>query len=481
MTQPPPVRVASAAAARIVQAALQPDCSAAELAKLAALDPQFALRVLSVVNSPAFALSNAVDDVGRAASLLGVRGLKNLALSLIVTEMVPSGEAGQVLFANSLRRALAARAIAKARKHREVDPFFTTGLFLETGLLVTGSKDLNLAGEIASSPAAFRLIRERAAGEPGHPVQGAELAKNYSLPQATIDAIAHHHDDACPEGDMASIAWCAERIAGVFEGGNVEAAKKLAHEAAEAIGLSADELAEIYATLPGQVALSAEAFQQEIAEQPDLDALAKDAARALTALNAQYEGVLRQLTALIDAKEALEQELRDANELLSMQATTDQLTSLPNKRAYTTALHRDLARAVREQEPLSLIVMDIDHFKSFNDTWGHAVGDDVLRKVGEVLGDSVRTGDFPARYGGEEFVVVLPHTGKHGARAVAERIRKRLEAAVVAHPDGDLSVTASFGIATTDGRIDADSLFVAADSALYDAKKTGRNRVCLAA
>jgi diguanylate cyclase (GGDEF)-like protein len=480
VTESPSVRVASAAAAQIVQAALHPDCSADELAKLAALDPQFALRVLSVVNSPAFALSNPVDDVARAASLLGVRGLKNLALSLIVSEMVPSGPAGKVLFANSLRRALAARAIAKAKRHRDVDPFFTTGLFLETGLLITSSKDLSLAGEIASSPAAFRLIRERAAGERGHPVQGADLAKSYSLPEATIAAIAHHHDEICPEGDMASIAWCAERIAGVFEG-NMEAAKKLAGEAAEALGLSKDALAEIYETLPGQVAASAEAFQQEIGEQPDLDALAKDAAWALTALTAQYEGVLRQLTALIDAKEALEQELRDANDLLSVQATTDALTALPNKRAYCAALHRDLARASREGHPLSLIVMDIDHFKTFNDTWGHAVGDDVLRKVGEVLKEAVRTGDFPARYGGEEFVVVLPHTGKHGARAVAERIRKSLEATAVLHPDGNLSVTASFGIATTDGRTDPNALFVAADSALYDAKKTGRNRVCLAA
>ena len=93
----------------------------------------------------------------------------------------------------------------------------------------------------------------------------------------------------------------------------------------------------------------------------------------------------------------------------------------------------------------------------------------------------MRTGDFPARYGGEEFVVVLPHTGKHGARAVAERIRQNLEAAAVPHPKGDLQVTASFGIATTDGHTDVDALFVAADSALYDAKKSGRNRVCLAA
>ncbi len=473
--------MASTAATRVVQAALDPECSAQELGELAASDPAFAIKVLSLANSPAFRLKSEVHDVRRAAALLGVRGLRNLALSLVVTDMAPPNELGAAILASSLRRALAARFIATELGHREVDPFFTAGLFLESGLLVSMTEDPAFTQEVVDTPASFRVVRERAAGVVDHPSRGRELAESYHLPSSTIKAIAHHHDEACPEGDTPAIAWLAERVAAIYEGGDISGSRAKVEAAAATIGLDESAIGRVIEQLPEAVSLAAAAFSRDVGEMRDYDALVADANRALVDLNAQYEGMVRQLQALIGQKESLEKELRETNERLAVQATTDELTGLPNKRALQVALHRDMAQARRENQTLSLVVIDIDHFKSFNDTWGHALGDEVLRVVGKTLKENVRTADLPARYGGEEFVIILPHTGKHSAKAVAERVRRALEETKVQGPSGPLHVTASFGIASSDGSDAPEELFVKADDALYQAKRSGRNRVCLAA
>jgi diguanylate cyclase (GGDEF)-like protein len=122
--------------------------------------------------------------------------------------------------------------------------------------------------------------------------------------------------------------------------------------------------------------------------------------------------------------------------------------------------------------PLSLILLDVDHFKSFNDTFGHPAGDDVLRQIASAMSGCCRTTDVPARIGGEEFAVLLPGTGTEGAEVLAERIRQAIEAG----PWPLRPVTASFGIATL-GPTGPQSLIEAADRALYQAKHTGRNRI----
>lgn len=473
-----------AVATKVIQMAVSEDCSPEELGKVVASDPALGLRVLAVVNSSAFMLPNRVSDVRQAVSLLGVRGLRNLALSLVVSDMAPVGEEGHLLLANSLRRALAAQAIAKAMGVRRVDPYFTAGLFLDVGLLSAARGDISYAAEIARGPAAFRVVRERAAGNPAHPAVGANLAREYNLPDETVEAIDKHHDDEVPEGELARACWLAERFAGVFEGGDLVGGKQRALEAAMELGIDEDDAEEIFATLPEQVRDAAGAFDRDVGEQPDLDALIEDANQSLVSMNQHYEQLVRQLQVLIDEKAALEQELRAANSRLSEQATTDELTGLPNKRALQQALTRDLARASREDSPLSLIVIDVDHFKKFNDTWGHTTGDEVLRCVGKLLLEEVRAGDVPARYGGEEFVVVLPNTPPEGAQIVGERIRAALEAMSVQGPQGMLKVTASFGIATVHGQgcqDQATNLFERADAALYEAKDGGRNQVRIAA
>ena len=197
----------------------------------------------------------------------------------------------------------------------------------------------------------------------------------------------------------------------------------------------------------------------------------------------EFDAREREVFVILLEKASLSIENITAHERVSEQAVTDELTGLANIRAFREAMEREAARAERFRHELSLIFMDLDDFKDINDAHGHLQGDEVLRLVGEILRTEPRAIDEAARYGGEEFLVALPETDSEGAVELAERIRARLEAAAVKSVDGGepVRVTASFGTATMPGAADdVRHLFEAADEALYEAKRQGKNRVVTA-
>lgn len=167
-----------------------------------------------------------------------------------------------------------------------------------------------------------------------------------------------------------------------------------------------------------------------------------------------------------------------AEKVLSELAATDALTGLANRRTLDQRLRLEWERAQRSGEPLALLMIDVDHFKAFNDRHGHQGGDEALRNVARVIGSNIRRpADLAARYGGEEFAVILPDTDSDGASVIAEHIRSAVEHLPPA--DGDaLSVTVSIGLSTWDKRSrgSLEELMLSADRALYDAKHSGRNR-----
>ena len=163
---------------------------------------------------------------------------------------------------------------------------------------------------------------------------------------------------------------------------------------------------------------------------------------------------------------------------VASQAATDSLTGLANRRTLDEELALEWRRAHRVGDSLAFVLLDLDDFKTVNDSHGHQAGDAVLRAVGEILGAGVRHVDLAGRYGGEEFALILPETDLPGALKLAERIRARLEATAVELPSGEsLHATASFGVAVNDGLTAAEQLVAAADEALYAAKAAGKNCV----
>lgn len=163
-------------------------------------------------------------------------------------------------------------------------------------------------------------------------------------------------------------------------------------------------------------------------------------------------------------------------------AVTDPLTGLYNRRYLLDHCNREFQRAARRGQAVSMVSLDVDHFKSFNDNYGHDAGDAVLKSVGDVLRETFRSDDIPCRLGGEEFVILLPDTPTEVAASRAEELRRKIEKMVVRHHDGVLpKVTVSVGVASyPEHGANADVILKAADDALYKAKRSGRNTVAIA-
>jgi diguanylate cyclase (GGDEF)-like protein len=177
--------------------------------------------------------------------------------------------------------------------------------------------------------------------------------------------------------------------------------------------------------------------------------------------------LVRRVRGMARDSAALARERADLMAMLAEVARTDDLTGLPNRRAWDEALERELARATREKTPLCIGLADLDRFKDYNDDHGHQAGDRLLKQIAALWAEELRTTDVLARYGGEEFSLALPGCDIDDASALAERLR-------AATPDGQ---TCSVGLVTWDGEEDAEQLFGRADKALYAAKAAGRDRI----
>jgi two-component system, cell cycle response regulator len=176
----------------------------------------------------------------------------------------------------------------------------------------------------------------------------------------------------------------------------------------------------------------------------------------------------------------LQDELREANKRLESLADTDGLTGLYNRRYFDALFEKELQRTARYKTPVGLVLLDIDHFKEVNDTFGHPMGDEVLRNVSRIVTSSVRETDSAARYGGEEIAIVFTQTTAQGVSDVTERLRQRLADFCHEYQGHTVQRTASFGLSVCEGKgatPTAKEMIDRADRALYRAKRTGRNRV----
>jgi len=223
------------------------------------------------------------------------------------------------------------------------------------------------------------------------------------------------------------------------------------------------------------------AAQQTAFDHEKAARLAKEEAlniqhRANEELEARVEARTLELKTTLD-------ELSIANDKLKDLSTIDGLTQVSNRRAFNDTLENEWRRCMRDQLTLSVLLLDADHFKQINDTFGHQSGDECLKHIAQTCVDNIRRpGDCAARYGGEEFAVILPNTPSHGAVAIAERIRSLVATRTVTHEGNNIPITVSIGIASVvpNRHAQPNSLVEAADKALYQAKEQGRNQVATA-
>ncbi|NND67567.1 MAG: GGDEF domain-containing protein, partial [Halioglobus sp.] len=249
------------------------------------------------------------------------------------------------------------------------------------------------------------------------------------------------------------------------------------------LGLSAEDIESILDEAHTTLDEAAANFGLNIEEARSVQEVLQEANIRLSLINLDHEQMNKELIKAKMELEAAAEELKQKNELLKELAEKDGLTQVYNNRYFQGVLDTEMSRCRRQGHNMSLVMMDIDHFKRFNDDYGHLAGDYVLTEFARVLGENLREYDLLARYGGEEFVVILPETSPEDALIVAEKLRKAVENGQFREGKDVYNVTASFGIAVftpeNEAETDKTSLIRHADEALYAAKKAGRNQVML--
>jgi two-component system, cell cycle response regulator len=189
----------------------------------------------------------------------------------------------------------------------------------------------------------------------------------------------------------------------------------------------------------------------------------------------------------IELRKETEESLRQSEELYRQLAITDPLTGIFNRRHFFQLANSELQRTCRYSHPLAVIMIDIDYFKRVNDTYGHAIGDQVLQELSSLISSALRSVDIFARYGGEEFIALLPETDLQAVSATAERLRRKVAESPFCNRQHHINITISIGVSALDLSVQLppsqlgtfDQLVNLADQALYEAKKGGRNRVCV--
>ncbi len=472
------------------------NASANDLAEVLQNDPAMTAKLLKVVNSSMFGLSREITSVKQAMNLLGWRTVRIMVLSFSLVEMMSSDEGGfdyESYWRQSLTTAVTARLIGKAAKSRCAEEAFVAGLLSNIGQLAAFQCAADVYQPVLeaareSEKPFFEIERELLGVT--YAQLGASLLDGWGLPESLCQAIGAHLGDGLDslenEADqIGHLVHAASALAGVFcrdvPPDQLDAAKA---SCMKETNVTQEALEEVLEGLDDAVRETASLLSIHVGQTCNYAQIQMEAMQHLTQLSMQAE-VERQ-TSQTKANEALQEadRLQQENQVIRKKATTDALTKLPNRAAFDEKLEEALANAKKTSDRVGLIMMDVDHFKKFNDTYGHQAGDEVLRVVGATIATITKGVAFPARYGGEEFAVILSGEAADSISLTAEHLRRHIEEKRIEFNGETFSVTASFGAARLQApaeTLTVEQVIEQADQMLYKAKENGRNRLELAA
>jgi diguanylate cyclase (GGDEF)-like protein len=471
-------------AMQVLELAQTADVDIAEIARIICKDPALSSKILRTVNSSFYGRSQNVSTISHALVILGLQSVKTLVLGFsLVTNLAKNKSKGfkhLAYWKRSIFAATSARTIAAKIGLVQQEEAFLTALLMDIGMLVLDQVLGDQYGEInAGAQTHDELVAaERAALNMTHAEVGGLLATQWKLPPLLNVPIAFHHDAAAVEDPalrkLTELVTLSGRCADVFvDDQPAESIAAVRQACQQQHGLGEADVDALLAEIGKRTKEVASLFEINIGPAANYEAILKRANEALVEITLQSQ---QQATQLKVQTQSLEQQ----NLALKKQATTDGLTGLANRARFDAFLVEQFEVNRTTGQTLSLLMMDVDKFKSVNDTHGHPAGDKVLKALGALLGSAARAQDLAARYGGEELVLVLPGTTRATAAAIAESIRRAIAARPVNVGTTNLPITASIGVACLEPGSpfrEPAHLLKAADLAVYNAKRSGRNCV----
>lgn len=473
-------------AAQIIELGQDVNADVGDIADVVSRDPALTAKLLKLANSPFYSRQRKTENLRQAIILFGLNGTLTLALGFsLIRDLKDRGDRSldyQYFWRRCLTSAIAASNICVALGLGLKEQYFIAGLLQDIGVLAIDKALPEVYEDSGECQFRHRWLSRLEVSKLGcdHACVGAWLLETWHLPEYVLQSVHYSHDPAsCQDGEYqkicAAVAISGELAEAVWtpEDPYLDGAATMSETL---LDLDRNELADLVDKIGSELKETAGIFDIDLGDPLVMEGMMDQAAETLAMRSLES---IKQTAELNEVAEELEARTRE----LENQAQRDSLTGLYNRGYFDFTLGKEFDAAKRHGWPIALLFVDLDHFKSINDTHGHQAGDEVIRGAATLLRHNVRGTDVLARYGGEEFVIILPGTGANVASTVYERILKSFRETTVRTDTGsEIDVRASIGIAVQgDGGHEFESAFElinAADSALYQAKSNGRDQCC---